>query len=80
MTATELSELKAARWQQALEVALHAVGKSLGDAEGSPKGIAWKVAVARTLRSSVAAPYPWIAAKLKMGKPASVRVYLAQHI
>lgn len=78
MTATELYELKSARWQQALEAALQKAGKSLRDAEHSPKGIDWKVTIARSLRTSVVAPYPWIAAKLKMGKPASVRVYLSQ--
>ena len=48
-------------------------GKALCDAEHAAKGADWKVAIAGRLRQSVAAPYRWLAATLKMGHPGSVR-------
>jgi hypothetical protein len=73
MLATEIAELKSARWQRALEAASHEAGKELCDAEHAAKGADWKVAIAGRLRQSVAAPYRWISATLKMGHPGSVR-------
>ena len=73
MSAPEIAELKSARWQRALEVALREAGKDLCDAGNSAKGADWKVAIAGRLRQSVAAPYRWIAATLNMGHPGSVR-------
>jgi hypothetical protein len=72
MSAPEIAELKSARWQQALEAALHETGKCLRDAENSAKGAEGKIAIAGKLRQSVAAPYHWIAETLKMGHPGSV--------
>jgi REP element-mobilizing transposase RayT len=78
MSATEIAELRSARWQQALDAALQEAGKSLTDVESAPKGVGWKVAIARQLRTTVAAPYRWIAMTLKMGHPAAVRGYLSR--
>lgn len=78
MSAHEIADLKSARWQLALEAALHEMGKCLRDAENSAKGAAWKVAIAGKLRQSVAAPYRWIAATLKMGHPGSVRGHVSR--
>ena len=36
----------------------------------------WKRALARKLRDAVAPPYRWLAEKLCMGKPGSVRAYV----
>ena len=74
----ELREIKEARWRLLLEHALRAAGKSAIDIEHDCKGAAWKIELARRLRVTAAAPYRWIAAVLKMGSPASVRVYLCQ--
>jgi putative transposase len=78
MSAPEIAELKAARWQLALETALRAAGRNLRDAELSAKGAAWKIAIAAELRQSVAAPFRWIADTLKMGHPGSVRGLLSR--
>ena len=78
MSAAEIADLKSARWLHALDPALTAGGKGLADLENAPKGAEWKVAIARTLRSTVAPSYRWLANQLYMGKPASVRVYLSR--
>ena len=80
MSAKEIAEIKCARWQQVLDAALIEAGRSLADAESAAKGAGWKVAIARKLRTTVAAPYRWIATTLKMGHPAAVRGYLSQRI
>lgn len=77
MSAAEIAEIKCARWQQALDFALQASGKTLADAELAPKGAGWKIVIARSLRTKAAAPYRWIATTLKMGHPAAVRGYLS---
>ncbi len=73
MSATEIAEIKCARGQQALDAALKEAGKSFSDAASAPKGVGWKVAIARTRRTTVAAPHRWIATPLQTGHPAAVR-------
>ncbi len=80
MSPTEIAEIKCARWPQALDAAFKEAGKSFADAESAPEGVGWKVAIARTLRTTVAAPYRWIATTLRMGHPAAVRRYLSPRI
>jgi len=77
-SANEIAELKTVGWHRALDAALTTCGKSDADLESAPKGADWKIALARTLRTTVAPPYDWLAHPLHMGKPASVRVYLSQ--
>ena len=57
MSATEIAEIKCARWQQALDAAFKEAGKSWADAASAPKGVGGKVAIARTRRTPVAALY-----------------------
>ena len=78
MSAAEIADLKSARWLHALGAALTACGRCQADLENAPKGTGWKIALARTLRSTVAPSYRWLAHQLHMGKPASVRVYLSR--
>lgn len=72
----EHEELRAARWQAALEQAMRAQGRSMTDAAQSPKSAAWKIAIARPLKNTVAPPYRRLAQSLAMGSPASVRAYM----
>ena len=44
-----------------------------GGRGSAPKGVGGKVAIAWTRRTTVAAPYPWIATTLQRGHPAAVR-------
>ena len=73
MSATEIAEIKCARWQQALDAAFKEAGKSWADAAIAPKGVGGKVAIARTRRTTAATPYCWVATTLQRGHPAAVR-------
>jgi putative transposase len=76
--ADELNEFRLSRWQHELECGLADLGKKLGDAADTPKSMAWKIELARRLRTVAAAPYRWIAETLNMGAPSSVRAYVAR--
>ena len=79
MSANEIAEVKAVRWFDALKAALTASGRTTADLTAAPKGADWKVAIARTLRATVAPPYRWLAEHLNMGQASSVRVYLSRN-
>ena len=70
----EIHEVKAQRWRTAFENAMRCHGKGEGALVQAPKGVRWKVEIARTLRTEAGAPYRWIAKSLAMGSPNSVRV------
>jgi len=72
----EVQELQAERWERALEGALAGCGRTPADLVSSPKSAPWKQALARQLREAVAPSYSWLAEKLTMGQPSSVRVYV----
>lgn len=76
--ATETRELNEAVYQQLLDTLLQSAGKTAADLTAAPKGAPWKIAAARELRARVNAPHAWIARALHMGRPSSVRVYLAR--
>ncbi len=69
----EVRELQAERWERAREGALEGCGRTPADLGSSPKSAPWKQALARQLREAVAPPYRWLAEKLAMGQPSSVR-------
>jgi REP element-mobilizing transposase RayT len=72
----EVREVQAERWQRALEVALRESGRTPAELASAPKSAPWKRALARQLRDTVAPPYRWLAGKLWMGQPSSVRAYV----
>ena len=78
IAADELRELKEAKWQEVLEIALRAAGKSAAAIAEDGKGAGWKRRVAETLRREAATPYHWIARALNMGSPNSVRSWLSR--
>ena len=51
-------------------------GRFRAELTSAPKSAPWKRALAHTLRDAVAPPYRWLAEKLCMGKPGSVRAYV----
>lgn len=73
---SEVKELQSERWERALESALQESGQSPAELGSAPKSAPWKRALARKLRDTAAPPYRWLAAKLCMGQPSSVRAYV----
>lgn len=68
----EWEDLREARWKQALVSLMKAAGKTRADATRDIKSAAWKIRIARELRSKSTATNAWIAEQLFMGHPTSV--------
>ena len=62
----------------ALEEALERLGRCPADLAGVAKGAAWKVALAAELRHRAGPSLTWLASRLHMGKPSSLRSYLCR--
>jgi len=76
LSQSEVRELQSERWERALELALKEIDRSPAELASAPKSAPWKRALAHTLRDAVAPPSRWLAEKLCMGKPGSVRAYV----
>lgn len=72
--AAEIRDFKEARWSATLAKVLHEARRTAAEAVVAPKGVDWKVSIARRLRREAGAPYSWIARVLNMGSPGAVRV------
>jgi REP element-mobilizing transposase RayT len=69
----EIRDLRHAVWSRALDEVLSEMDKSEAGAREEAKGADWKCEAAVRLRQRAGAPYAWIADRLHMGRPASVR-------
>lgn len=70
---TGVKEVRAARWQAALDRAIAALPAK--DRQSSLKSAPWKVAVAAHLKATTDVPNHWLAQQLDMGSP----VYVSKH-
>ena len=68
-----MQELNEARWPDALATALRDAGSTVSELEPTPRVASWKIAVAATLRRDAAAPFGWIARKLKVANLNTLR-------
>jgi hypothetical protein len=75
----EAAEMREPRWERATEAMLSELGRKEEDLANSPKGIAWKVAIARLLRERYLAPNRWIAERLNMGQVSTVQSLVSRH-
>ncbi len=78
MPAQELRDFKHVKWESVLQRLLNEAGKTLEAAATDSKGAVWKHELAERLRRDAAAPHAWIAERLQMGSPNSVRSYLSR--
>lgn len=78
LAARESDELKHARWADALEQALRAIGQTHDSLRAGPKGAEWKRALAKRLRRHAGTSHRWLAEHLYMGSPNSVRAWVNQ--
>lgn len=70
-----LTELKAFTWNEVLDEALARHRKTTEDVTKARANADWKVEIAGRLRNA-GAPYAWIAERLQIGSPSTIRVYL----
>lgn len=73
----ETDELRAARWNAALDQHLAKARRTRPELATAAKGEPWKVALALKLKQETMAPNDWIARNLAMGTPGSLSVYLS---
>ncbi len=76
MEGTDLKEVNEMIWEHCLERAVRVVGKTEADIAGEKKSARWKIWIASELKRYTSAPSTWIAAKLNMGAPQLVGVYV----
>jgi len=73
LSAGGVRKLNEARWSDALAKALRDSGRTESDLEPTPQPAPWKIEVAATLRREAAAPFDWIARRLKIGNLNTLR-------
>lgn len=79
MELQEARELREGVWEEALQRELQSAGKQEAELATRPKHQPWKIAVAAALRKNCGASVVWLAPRLELGKPASVRSYLCRY-
>jgi putative transposase len=70
--------VRQATWEQAVELELAKLGKVEADLLTQPRKQPWKVQLAERLRSTVGAKIAWLAKRLHLGQPNTLRGYLHQ--
>jgi putative transposase len=75
----EVRELREGAWEEAVQRELHRLEKSDAHLVTKPRLQPWKVEVAAAARKSSGASVVWLAERLSLGKPASVRSYLCRY-
>lgn len=76
MAAQERRELREAAWEGALEEKLRGIGRQESDLVTKPRKQAWKLDLAGALRDECGASIAWLARRLHLGQPTTVRSYL----
>ena len=75
LEAEALTELKAFTWSEVLDEALARRRKTTEEVAKARANADWKIEIAGRLRN-VGAPSAWIAEKLQIGSPSTIRAYL----
>ena len=79
MDAAERKEFRAAAWESALEEQLRLLGRTDADVHTRPGKQSWKLDAAEAVRREVGASIAWLAKRLELGAPGTVRSYLHVH-
>ena len=79
LAADEIRAMKEERWAECFKQILSAEGKTQDDLWNGMKSAPWKIDLAAQLRRETGAPIKWVAQRLHMGNPNSVRGYLSLH-
>ncbi len=76
MALQERKELRGALWESALEEALRKIGRSETELVTKPRKQPWKLEIAAKLRDESGTSITWLARRLHLGQPTTVRNYL----
>ncbi len=72
----QVSELREGSWENALARTLEVFGRKESDLATKPKRQDWKVAIAIRIREESGASITWLADRLQLGAPATLRGYM----
>lgn len=75
---TEVRELRELVWENAVQAGLRLHAKTEEDLSAKPFAPPWKLELADTVQRSAGASVAWLAQRLHLGKPSSVRSYLSR--
>lgn len=75
----EARELREGAWEAAVQRELRRLNKKESDLLTKPRRQPWKIEVAAAIRKNCGASVVWLADRLALGKPASLRSYLSRH-
>jgi REP element-mobilizing transposase RayT len=75
---TEARDLREAAWQKSFDSAMAEIGKSYAELETKPLRKKWKVELAERVRAETGASVSWLAQRLKIGQPGTLRCYLSR--
>ena len=76
---SEAAEMRESRWERATVDLLSRLNRSDSELDDSPKGVVWKVAIARMLRERYLVPNVWIGRRLVMGQTSTVQSLVSRH-
>lgn len=79
MELVEARELREGAWEASLQRELVRMGRQEADVMTRPKRQEWKIELAMAVRKSSGASVVWLADRLTLGKPTSLRSYLCRH-
>jgi hypothetical protein len=74
----DTQEVKALLWEELIQKALQALGKTSADVTEDRKSAPWKVAIATHVKTITSATNPWLGKRLRMGAPAGVSRYVSE--
>jgi hypothetical protein len=75
----EVRELREGAWEEAVQQEFTRLGKQDAECMTRPKRQPWKIEVAAAVRKNCGASVVWLAERLALGKPTSLRSYLCRH-
>ena len=75
----EVRELREGAWETSLEKALSDSGRTESDLMTKPKRQDWKLQMALRVRTESGASLTWLAERLELGAPVSLRSYLSRY-
>lgn len=74
----EIQEIREGAWEKCLKDALSIAGRGASELYVRPYKQDWKIAVAKRVKDQTGASTTWLAERMNLGRPASLRSYLSR--